>query len=80
MIGWKERQERIEARGAEHRAGAMSQDQFRAYLFGMRERGEDIRHKLNEHAPPAPGPTFEDDRLAASHAWIRSYNGRQTLR
>lgn len=76
MIGWKERQERIEARGAEYRAGAMSEEQFRGYLFGMRERGEDVRHKLNEFAPPAPGPTFEECRLAASHKWVRSYYGQ----
>ncbi len=76
MLTWKERQERIEARGAEYRAGAMSEDQFRAYLFSMHVRGEDIRHKLNEHAPPAPGPTFEDHRLEASRQWIRSYHGR----
>jgi hypothetical protein len=76
MLTWKERQERIEARGSEYRAGAMSEDQFRAYLFSMRVRGEDIRHKLNEHAPPAPSPTFEDHRIEASQQWIRSYHGR----
>lgn len=73
MIGWKERQERIEARGAEYRAGAMSEEQFRAYLFSMRYRGEDIRHKLNEFAPPAPSPTFEEHRLNLSHQWLKEY-------
>lgn len=76
MIGWKERQERIEARGAEYRAGAMTEQQFRAYLFGMHLRGHDIKHKLFEHAPPAPGPTFEENRLKVSHEWIRRYHGR----
>jgi hypothetical protein len=76
MLTWKERQERVEARGAEYRAGAMSEDQFSAYLFSMRYRGEDIRHKLNEHAPPAPAPTFEERRLEVSREWIRSYHGR----
>lgn len=73
MIGWKERQERIEARGAEYRAGAMTEEQFRAYLFGMNQRGEDIRHTMNEYAPPARGPTFEDRRLEASHKWLKGY-------
>lgn len=73
MIGWKERQERIEARGAEYRAAAMTEDQFRAYLFGMRVRGEDIRHELGAYAPPAPPTTFEEARLEASRQWVRSY-------
>lgn len=67
MIGWKERQERVEARGAEYRAGAMTEAQFSAYLFAMRYRGEDIRHELGNYAPPAPGQTFEERRLEASH-------------
>lgn len=76
MIGWKERQERVEARGAEYRAGAMTEDQFRAYLFGMRYRGDDITHELGNYAPPAPPLSFEERRLEASHKWIRSYRGR----
>jgi hypothetical protein len=74
MLDWKERQERIDARGAEYRAGCMSEDQFRAYLFGARQRGEDIRHTMNEFAPPAPGPTFEDARMEASRQWLKNYH------
>lgn len=76
MIGWKERQERVAARGAEHRAGAMTEDQFRAYLFGMRYRGEDIRYELGLYRPPERDPDFEDHRLDASREWLRSYHGR----
>lgn len=73
MIGWKERQDRIELRGAEYRAGMMTEPQFAAYLFGMRERGQDIRHKLNEYAPGKAVPTFEDNRLEASRQWLKGY-------
>jgi hypothetical protein len=76
MLSWKERQERIEARGAEYRAGAMTEDQFRAYLFGMRLRGQDITHELGNYFPPAPAQTFEERRMEASRLWIRSYHGR----
>lgn len=75
MIGWKERQERVEARGAEYRAGAMTEAQFSAYLFSMRYRGHDITHELGNYAPPAPGQTFDERRLEASHQWIRRYRG-----
>ena len=73
MLTWQERQERIDARGAEYRAGCMSEEQFRAYLFSMNQRGEDIRHTMNEFAPPTPGPTFEDNRLDASRQWLKEY-------
>lgn len=76
MIGWKERQERIEARGAEYRAGMMTEAVFAGYLFSMRLRGEDISHELGTYAPPAPKQTFEERRLEVSYQWIRSYHGR----
>lgn len=76
LLTWQERQDRIEARGAEYRAGMMTEEQFRAYLFGARQRGEDIRHTMNEFAPPPPPQTFEEHRLEASRAWIRNYHGR----
>lgn len=73
MISQKERQIRIAANGEAYRAGAMSDDQFRAYLFAMRYRGEDIRHTMIEFAP-APRPwTFEERRLEVSRAWMQSY-------
>jgi hypothetical protein len=73
MISWKERQERVEARGAEYRAGLMTEAQFSAYLFGMRYRGHDIRHELHNYAPPAPAQTFEERRLETSRIWMRRY-------
>lgn len=73
MLNWKDRQERTELRGAEYRAGAMTDDQFRAYLFGMNLRGEDIRMTMAEYWPPAPGPTFEDKRLDLSRQWLKGY-------
>jgi hypothetical protein len=73
MLSWKERQERVEARGAEYRAGAMTEAMFSAYLFSMRYRGHDITHELGNYAPPAPGQTFEERRLEASHLWLKEY-------
>lgn len=76
MIGWRERQERIAARGAEYRAGSMTEDQFRAYLFSMRMRREDIRLEMGAWAPPAPKQTFEECRLEASRLWLKGYLNR----
>lgn len=73
LISHKERQERVEARGAEYRAGLMSEDQFRAYLFGMKFRGEDLRLELGAWAPPAPAQTFEERRLEMSQRWLKRY-------
>jgi hypothetical protein len=70
---YHERQERIAARGAEYRAGLMTEDQFRAYLFSMRLRGEDIRYELGAYAPPPRAQTFEERRLEVSHNWLREY-------
>lgn len=73
MISWKEQQERVEARGAEYRAGIMTEAQFSAYLFCMRYRGTDITHELNNHAPPTPAQTRQERRLEVSHTWMREY-------
>lgn len=73
MISAKERALRISANGEAYRAGAMTDDQFRAYLFAMRYRGEDIRHTMLEYAPPAPAQTFEEYRLKVSRIWLDSY-------
>lgn len=77
MIGWKERQERIEARGAEYRAGTMTEEQFRAYLFGARVRGEDIRHELATYQPSPIRQSWNEARLEASRNWIRNYHDRR---
>lgn len=73
MLSWRDREERVAARGAEYRAGQVTEAQFSAYLFSMRLRGEDISHKLREYAPPKPPQTFEELRLEVSHQWIRDY-------
>lgn len=79
MLSWRDRQERIEARGVEYRAGAMTEAQFSAYLFSMHLRGEDISHKLREYAPPVPPQTFEERRFEVSHQWMEDYrNGRRS--
>lgn len=70
---WRDKESRIRARGAEYRAGAMSEEQFAAYLFSMGERGEDIRTRLNDYAPAPPGLTHEDARLEASRQWLKEY-------
>jgi hypothetical protein len=77
MRTWAEREELVEARGAEYRAGAMTEEQFRAYLFGMRYRGEDIRSRVLDFQPPPPVPSFEDRREAASRHWLENWKKRQ---
>jgi len=76
MRTWQEREELVEARGAEYRVGVMSEDQFRAYLFAMRCRGEDIRHRMADFTPVLAPKTFEEHRLDTSHEWLRRYHGR----
>ena len=73
MRTWSEREELVEARGAEYRAGEMTEDQFRAYLFAMRYRGEDIRHRMNDFTPPPRAPDFEERREEASRQWLASW-------
>jgi hypothetical protein len=73
MISAKEREIRIAANGESYRAGALTEDQFRAYLFAMRYRGEDIRHTMIEYAPAPRSPIFEECRLEISRAWMLSY-------
>lgn len=68
---WRDREELVEARGAEYKAGTMSEEQFRAYLFSMRYRGEDIRHRMLDFAPAPLPKTFEEHRLEASREWLR---------
>jgi hypothetical protein len=75
-----ERQERIQARGGEYRAGLMSEELFRAYLFSMRVRGEDIEHELGAYAPPQRAQSFEERRLEASHQWLKEYIGATVRR
>ena len=70
---YSERQELIAARGAEYRAGSMTEAQFAAYLFGMALRGEDIRLTMGAYAPPAPKQTFEERRMEVSRHWLNRY-------
>lgn len=65
-----QREQLIEARGAEYRAGFMTEAQFRAYLFSMGLRGEDISHKMREYAP-APTRSWEDARMDESRKWLK---------
>jgi hypothetical protein len=74
MKTWREHEELVEARGAEYRAGTMTDEQFRAYLFAMRYRGEDIRHRMMDFAPAPTPMNFEERRLNASRDWLRSYH------
>lgn len=71
----QEREERVDARAGEFKRGLESEEQFRAYLFGMRYRGEDVRHKLNDNAP-APRVDFEATRYQASLEWLREFLSR----
>lgn len=77
MRSWRDREDLVEARGAEYRAGQMTEAQFRAYLFSMRYRGEDLRHRMNDFTPPEPPASFEEHRMEASRRWLAAYRGRK---
>lgn len=50
-----ETEERVEARAAEYKAGEISEHVFRASLFALRYRGDDIEFLVRQHAPAANG-------------------------
>lgn len=77
IVSSQDREELVAARGAEYRAGEMTEAQFRAYLFGMKCRGEDIRQRLAEFAPSPSPPSFEDRRMEASREWMAGYLSRK---
>jgi hypothetical protein len=71
-----QREHLIAARGAEYRAGFMSEAQFYAYLFSMGKRGEDITRTMREYDPPTRR-SWEDCRMDESRKWLKDYrNGR----
>lgn len=51
ILSWKEREERAEARAAEYRAGELSEHVFRACLFALRYRGDDIEMAERANRP-----------------------------
>lgn len=51
MLDWREREERLEARAAEFRAREISEPVFRAALFALRYRGDEIEFAVNANRP-----------------------------
>lgn len=51
ILSWKEREERKQARADEFRAGQISEDTFRACLFALGYRGDDIGFAVRENRP-----------------------------
>lgn len=51
ILSAREREERAEARAAEYRAGEISEHVFRACLFALRYRGDDIEFAVRENRP-----------------------------
>lgn len=49
ILSWKEREERKQARADEFKAGQISEDTFRACLFALGYRGDDIGFAVNEN-------------------------------
>mgnify|MGYP001606221063 CR=1 FL=1 len=69
-----ERSERVEALKTRYLRNEISEAVFRASLHGVGGMtAEDIRHKLNEFAPPPREQTFEERRLEVSHKWLKDY-------
>jgi molecular chaperone DnaK (HSP70) len=72
IISFKERQERIVARAAERQAGELTDATFRASLFALGMRGDDIAMEAR-HCAPAPPYDHEEARYDASLAWMERY-------
>jgi len=51
ILSHREREERAEARAAEFKAGEMNETMFRACLFALRYRGDDIDFAVNANRP-----------------------------
>lgn len=51
ILSQRERDERIDARAAEFKAGEMTEAVFRACLFALRMRGEDINMTVRANWP-----------------------------
>ena len=51
ILSFRERQERIDARAAEFRAGEMSEEVYRACLFALGMRGRDIDTEVRLNWP-----------------------------
>ncbi len=72
IISFKERQERIAARAAEHKSGELTEAAFRASLYAMGLRNDDIGHEVRSSSP-APRYDHEEARYDASLAWMEKY-------
>lgn len=75
IISFRERQERIAARAAEHKAGELTEPAFRASLFALGLRNDDISHEVRSSAP-APRYDHEEARYDESLAWMERYLNR----
>jgi hypothetical protein len=51
ILSWQEREERKQARADEFRAGEITEPVFRACLFALRYRGDDIEFAVRENRP-----------------------------
>lgn len=51
ILSHHEREERMEARAAEFKAGWISEPVFRASLFALRMRGDEIEFVVNRYRP-----------------------------
>jgi len=55
ILSWREREERADARAAEFKAGEIDEDVFRASLFALRYRGDDIDMAVRANWPTDVG-------------------------
>lgn len=76
VLSFRERAERIKAREDELRAREMTEDVFRASMFALGLRKDDIIHRLNA-CRPAPLRDAEEARYERSIEWLRDFLGGQ---
>lgn len=75
ILSFRSKQERIEARGAEYKAGEISEAVFRASLYALGLRLDDLDHEVRFYAPISRYD-HEEARYQASLDWMERYLNR----
>ena len=76
ILSFRSRQERIEARSAEFKAGEMTEAVYRASLYALGLRLDDIDHQVRFNAPISRYD-HEEARYDASLKWMEGYLNRE---
>lgn len=67
----EEREERRQARIEQFKIGELTEPVFRASMFALGIRMDEVDFLANMHRPPAP-ENYEERRMEASREWLRN--------